>query len=536
MKAFFLLSAGLVLFLYAMMQLSTAVQKLFTFRIRKYIQYVVKRPLSGLLTGVVTTVLFQSSSATTVLTVGMVSAGLISFYHSLSILLGADVGTVITVQLVVWKFTDFSPVFIIAGGILWLSGIARWKTVGEVLFYFGLLFFGLSLTASATAPLKNSEIFMRFFQETTTPLLGFVIGVVFTVIVQASVIPISILVILAQQDLMSLHAALPIVFGANVGTTVTALMASAIAGISGKRTAVSHCLFKLIGAVACMATLHWFQAFLSALPVNVPQQIVFGHLLYNLSVALVFIFFLKPFSRTVEWLIPGTEQILPLTPEYLDERRLTEPDVALECVRKELEREITLAEKMITDSTLLVMQYDKGKDRDIGYIEMVVDHLRRQILRYLWKLSSRPLTESQTRRLFAYTAMADDIERIGDHAVNIVELARSKHYRKIQFSRQGEEEIKVIEDLIFDNLRMSRHLLNQPDSNLVRKITEQEEVVDVKTKEARENHLVRFYCRVCQAEAGPIYVEYLIQLERVSDHCQNIADYVEDMNGDKQIT
>lgn len=536
MKAFFLLCAGLVLFLYAMMQLSAAVQRLFTFRIRKYIQYVVKRPLSGLLTGVATTVLFQSSSATTVLTVGMVSAGLISFYHSLSILLGADVGTVITVQLVVWKFTDFSPLFIITGGILWLSGISRWKTVGEVLFYFGLLFFGLSLTSSATAPLKNSEMFLRFFRETTNPLIGFAIGAIFTAIVHASVIPISILVILAQQDLMTLHAALPIVFGANVGTTITALMASAIAGISGKRTAASHFLFKLIGALSCMATLHWFQAFLTALPVDVPQQIVFGHLLFNLSVALVFIFFLKPFSRLVEWLIPGTEQILPLTPEYLDERRLSEPDVALECVRKELEREITLAEKMIADSTTLIMRYDKGKDRNIGYIEMVVDHLRRQILRYLWKLSSCKLTESQTRRLFAYTAMADDIERIGDHAINIVELARSKHYRNILFTQQGEEEIKAIEDLVFDNLRMSRLLLNQPDSNLVRKITEQEEEVDVKTKEARENHLVRFYCRVCQAEAGPIYVEYLIQLERVSDHCQNIADYVEDMNGSQQNT
>jgi phosphate:Na+ symporter len=532
MKAFFLLSAGLVLFLYAMMQLSAAVQRLFTFRIRKYIQYVVQRPLSGLLTGVMTTVLFQSSSATTVLTVGMVSAGLISFYHSLSILLGADVGTVITVQLVVWKFTDFSPVFIIFGGILWLSRVPRWKIVGEVLFYFGLLFFGLSLTSGATAPLKNSPFFLRLFNETTNPLIGFAVGLVFTAIVHASVIPISILVILAQQDLMPLQSALPIVFGANVGTTVTALMAGTIAGISGKRTAVSHFLFKLIGALACMATLYWFTAFLTALPVGVPQQIVFGHLLFNLSVALVFIFFLKPFSRFVEWLIPGTEQILPLTPEYLDERRLGEPEIALDCVRKELEREITLAEKMIIDSTILIDQYDKGKDRNIGYIEMVVDHLRRQILRYLWKLSSHEMTEAQTRRLFVYTAMADDIERIGDHAVNIVELARSKYRRHIEFTPQGEEELKEIEALVFDNLRMAKLLLDHSDFELVRKITDQEEEVDVKTKEARENHLVRFYQRICMAEAGPIFVEYLIQLERVSDHCQNIADYTGDLNGD----
>ena len=531
MQAFFLLSAGLVLFLFAMIQLSTAVQRLFTFRIRKYIQYVVKRPLSGLMTGVATTLLFQSSSATTVLTVGMVSAGLISFYHSLSILLGADVGTVLTVQLVVWKFTDFSPVFIITGGLLWLSGRSRWKTAGEVLFYFGLLFFGLSLTASATAPLKNSEVFIRFFRETTTPLIGFAIGAVFTAIVHASVIPISILVILAQQDLITLQSALPIVFGANVGTTITALMAGTIAGISGRRTAIAHFLFKLIGAVACMATLPWFSAFLHALPVAVAQQIVFGHLLFNLSVALIFIFFLKPFASVVERMIPGKEETLPLTPEYLDERLLERPEIALDCVRKELEREIILAEKMISESTLLLRQYDKGKDRNIGYIEMVVDHLRRQILRYLWKLSSLELTESQTRRLFVYTAMADDIERIGDHAINIVELARSKHYRNIQFTQKGEDELQEIEGLVFDNLRMARLLLDHPDFDLVQKITDQEEEVDVKTKQSRENHLDRFYKRICQAEAGPIFVEYLIQLERVSDHCQNIADYMQDMNG-----
>ncbi|MBN1546700.1 MAG: Na/Pi cotransporter family protein, partial [Syntrophaceae bacterium] len=358
MKAFLLLTAGLILFLYAMMQLSTAVQRLFTFRIRKYIQYVVKRPLSGLMTGVATTLLFQSSSATTVLTVGMVSAGLISFYHSLSILLGADVGTVLTVQLVVWKLTDFSPVFIIVGGILWLSGMSRWKKVGEVLFYFGLLFFGLSIASNATAPLKESEVFLRFFRETTTPLIGFAIGVVFTVIVHASVIPISILVILAQQDIMTLQSALPIVFGANVGTTITALIAGAIAGVNGRRTAASHFLFKLIGAIVCMATLPWFSSFLHAVPVSVAQQIVFGHLLFNLSVALIFIFFLKPFAHFVEQIIPGQEESLPLTPEYLDEKVLTHPEIALNCVRKELEREIILAEKMMVDATHLLVRYD----------------------------------------------------------------------------------------------------------------------------------------------------------------------------------
>jgi len=531
MKSFFTLCAGLILFLFAMVQLSETVQRLFTFRIRKYIQYIVQRPSSGLLTGLITTLFFQSSSATTVLTVGMVSAGLISFYHSLAILLGADVGTVVTVQLVAWKITDFSPIFIVIGGSLWFLKDPRWKSAGKIIFYFGLLFFGLGITAAATAPLKDSAFFLKFFQEVTPPLLGFAIGIIFTVLVHASVIPISILVILSQQDLVTLHTALPIVFGANVGTTVTALMASLIGGINGKRTAVSHALFKLTGGVILMIAFPWTILFLQSLANDVPQQIVLGHLLLNVLIAVIFFFFLKPFARMMEWLIPGKEEVLPLTPEHLDEKLFASPSAALEGVRKELGRQFIVAAKMFHQCIDLRIRYDKGKDRNIGYLELVVDHLRRQITNYLWKLSQHPLTEDQRPQLFIYTSITDDIERIGDHITNVTELNRKMHFSKISFSAAANYELYEIEALIVDNLNMTCTLLErngytQMDHNLIHKIIEQEDQIDMKTKLAEENHLVRFHNRICSDDSGPAFVEYLAQLERVADHCHNIANYM----------
>ena len=206
-----LFMAGITLFLFGMMRLSEEVQQyLSNVRIRQYFRLAVERPLYGLATGIVTTVLFQSSTATSVLVVGMVSAGLMSFYRSLPIILGADVGTTLTVQLVVWKVTEISPVIVFAGGMLWFFGRERWKKIGEGIFYFGLIFFGLELVSMATAPFKESAAVRSVFQWADHPLLGLAIGVVAASLIHSSAIPITILVILAQNDVITLYHALPL--------------------------------------------------------------------------------------------------------------------------------------------------------------------------------------------------------------------------------------------------------------------------------------------------------------------------------------
>lgn len=511
------------------MKLTSSVQSLLTFRIREYIKYTVKRPLYGLATGIITTIIFQSSSATTVLAVGMVSAGLISFYNSLAVLLGADIGTTLTVQLVVWKFTDVSPLVVIAGGVLWFLAKQKWKNVGEAVFYFGLIFFGLNLMVMAAAPLKQSTSFIDYFSSATNPLIGAAIGIIVSSVIQSSAITISVLAILAQDNLVTIQNALPIIFGANVGTAVTAIIAGAAADTGGRRTAIAHFLFKFGGLIIGLLLISPFASAVRFVSPDVPQQIAFGHFLFNALIVVFFIFVLKPFSLFVEKIIPGVVETLPLWPEFLDEKYLSSPDKALQQVRKELEREIQLARRMLSISLQLFDDYRERVRQNVGYIELVLDRLRDDIVQYLWRISCNELDGNMSRKLFAYTAMVDDIERIGDHAYHIAQLAQVKYNGGIGFSDAGKVEVYNINQMIMANVDDAAALIKNIDVGKVQEITLREDIIDEKVKDAREKHLVRFHERVCQAQAGPIFVELLIHLERISDHCQNIAEYMIDV-------
>ncbi len=529
-----LFAAGITLFLFGMMRLSEEVQLyLSNVRIRQFFRLAVERPLYGLATGIVTTVLFQSSTATSVLVVGMVSAGLMSFYRSLPIILGADVGTTVTVQLVVWKVTEISPLIVFTGGMLWFFGRERWKKIGEGIFYFGLIFFGLELVSMATAPFKESAAVRSVFQWADHPLLGLAIGLVAASLIHSSAIPITILVILAQNDVITLYHALPIVFGANIGTAITALLASLVANINGKRTALAHFLFKLIGAVFCMMALPLFLQVVTALSPDTAQQIVYGHLLFNLFIVAFFFFFLQPFSYLVERIIPGKVETLPIWPEFLDDRYLPDAAAALEQVRKELRRQMYLVKRMCASSMNLIPHFGEGRARDIRYIELVVDNLRRELNRYLMKISKGGLTIELSRKLFAYSGMADDIERIGNHAVYVVGLARDRHRGNIEFTKWAYAEIEEIADLINKNLDECVALLDGISTELTTRIFSREDRIDRLVREARKRHQERYHTGACQPEAGPIFVEMLLRLERMSDHCENIAEYARDLAAGK---
>ncbi|OPY69753.1 MAG: Na+/Pi-cotransporter [Syntrophorhabdaceae bacterium PtaU1.Bin034] len=526
-EAISLFAAGLILFMFGMFKIGAKIQLLFTARIRQHIKHAVKKPVYGVITGVLATVLFQSSTTTTVLTVGMVSAGLVSFYHSLGIILGADIGTTFTVQLVVWKITAVSPVFIVLGGVLWFSGVEKVKATGEAILYFGLMLFGLSLTGSAVTPLKNNQTFIGFFQEARNPLWGVVLGAVFTAIVHASAIPISMLVVLAQQNLVTIETSLPIILGANIGTTITALMASLVGNVNGKRTAFSHFIFKSVGVAICLAGLPVFAGLLKKASESIAQEIALGHLLFNIFIAFVFIFLIKPVSRLIEMLIPGKGEMLPLWPVFLDPHCLANTEDALGCAQKELKRQLNIATRMYIQAIGLLSRYDKGTARDITYMELVEDNLRKEIVEYLCRISDQEFSPSMSERLFAYTAFVDDIERIGDHAVILRDLCEEMHLRKTEFTPWGKTEMEEITRLVEQNLNDALLVIEGADGGRINDIYGREELVDQKVKDAREKHLERFHRRICQAEAGPIFLEMLINLERISDHCQNIAEYME---------
>ncbi len=526
----FLFTTGLTLFLFGMVKLSSLMQGLFSVRMREYIKISVRKPVYGMCMGIVTTILFQSSSATTLLTIGIVSAGLISFYHSLGIILGADIGTALTAQLVVWNVTSISPFIMFCGGALLLIGNERIKKIGEGLVYFGLIFFGLSLTADATAPLKQNKVFLDFFREVKNPFLGIALGTIFTGIVHASAIPVSILIIMGQQGLVSIENALPIVLGANIGTTVTALMGCLAGGINGKRSAVSHLVFKCIGVAICLFFLPLFVLLLKYLSSDIAQQIALGHFVFNLFLAAIFTSFLKPFSLLMEKIIPGKDETLPLWPEFLDTKCLVNAEDALFCAKQELIREIKFTVKMLEKSIGLITRFRESMKRDVMYIEMVVDNIQGEITKYLWNISCSLLSPPLSKKLFAFSTIGYEIERIGDRSTNIVELAESRQKRKALFSDAAMEELKEIESLVLKNVEDTVVLLEAENEETIRTIFERNREIDFYIKRATGQHLERFYQKICPAEAGPIFVDILVNLERVSFHCQTIAEYMEGLS------
>jgi phosphate:Na+ symporter len=521
---------GITLFLFGMIRLSTEVRGLLSSRMRSYIKFIVKKPVYGLLTGMVTTVLFQSSSATTLLTIGIVSAGLISFSHSLGIILGADIGTTLTAQLVVWKVATASPVFILLGGVLYFTAKEKWKSLGEVTFYFGLIFYGFSLIGHATAPLKNSPTFIRFFQEAKNPLMGMGIGLIFTGIVHASAIPIGIMIILGQQGLISIENALPIMIGANVGTTVTALMGSVVANVNGKRSALAHLFFKCAGAAICLAGLPFFAVVVKAVSSGIGQQIAISHLIFNGLIALVFLFLLRPVALVMSRIMPGEDKTLPTWPEYLDEQCLSTPEQALWCVNKELSREIMLTQRMLSDSLAMIPRFSQVKKRDVMYIELIVDNLQTEITRYLWNISCVDLTPALSKKLFAFASIVADIERMGDHSTNLVELSESRAKRRAEFSMAAQVDLNEIEQLVVQSVDDTVSLFSKADPERIREIVDRTQQIDRKIKAATERHLERFYQKVCPAEAGPIFVDMLSNMGKISEHCRLIAGRMEGLD------
>lgn len=515
---------GLTLFLFGMIKLSAGIQRVFSVRIRQYIKYLVKKPISGLFIGLIVTMLFQSSSASTSLFVSMVDAGLIKFFNSLSLVLGAIVGSTITVQLVAIKITVISPLFIILGILFWFFGKDRFKLIGEAVFHFGLLFFGLSLMGQGLAIFKENQALLSLIQETKNLWFGILVGLLFTSIIQCSAATVSILVILAQQGLMNLDSALPIILGANIGTTITAILASIGAGKSAKRTAVSHTLIKFIGVLIILPFFSLYSSFLKSFINNPVQQIAMGHILYSVIIAVIFFFLLKPFSSIMEKLIPSKEKILALWPEWLDKRLLYNSQKAFEAVTKELDREIMLAQTNYSEGIKLIAKFNKSVKRSIFYIDLIIDNLQKEIMRYLDGISRLQLSRHETAKLFSYAEMVDDIERIGDHVTNIAHLAEYKKQGRVYFSKDAEKEMEKIQSLVAENIEDARSLISNKSEGKIKAIFERENIIDKLVEQARENHLERFYKGVCLAMAGAIFIDLLINFERISDHCMNIAE------------
>lgn len=512
---------GILLFLFSVSRLNKTIQLAIGSKIREYVKFAVEKKINGLISGIFTTILFQSSSATTLLLVSMVGAGLVSFSQSLPFVLGADIGTTLTAQFIVWKITELSPIILASSFALLFHPDEKLKRIAEITFYFGLLLFGLFLVSRGTDFLREKAV-GAFMQKGYFTV--FLSSLIFTVIVQSSAIPISIAIVLSEKNLLGLDFALFIVLGANLGTTGTALLGAAVASLDGKKTALAHLIFKAIGVFVFVLFFPFFFWFFEKIPTGLPQKIALSHFFFNVLIAILFYPILGFVAFLFEKLMPAKDEPLPLLPEYLNPHSLKNPETALLCVKKELTRQMLLSKKLAVDSFHFLSDFKRTQKTNIEYLEMVIDNLQTEILKYLWEISSLEMTQRQSRILFAFTSIVHDIERIGDHAVNIAEIAEIKKKMRTFFSDAATKELNIIIERTKSCLEKTLKAIQETTSSELEDLSVEAEATQKAIGSALNNHLERFYCKICRSEAGPLFVDVLTNIEGMLRHIISICE------------
>ncbi|MDO5560139.1 MAG: Na/Pi cotransporter family protein [Oscillospiraceae bacterium] len=532
------LFGGLALFLYGMNEMGKGLEKLAGGKLEKIFEKLTSNRLKGLLLGVGVTALIQSSSATTVMLVGFVNSGIMKLAQAISIIMGANIGTTITSWLLslsvidgnsFWikmlKPTSFSPVLAVIG-IIFIMFVKdqKKKDIGSVFVGFAVLMFGMNTMSGAVAPLADSEKFTGILTMFSNPFLGVLAGAFLTAVIQSSSASVGILQALSSTGNLQFGAAIPIILGQNIGTCVTALMSSVGANKNAKRVAVVHLYFNLIGTAAFMILFYSISAFVDFSFMDSAVS-AFGiaavHTIFNIIATAI----LLPFSKLLEKLAyltvkdDDTDEKI----EVLDDRLLNTPAIAIEQCRSLTAKMGQLSMDTIGLAVSLCEKYEKKKAEKLLANEEQIDLYEDKIGAYLVKVSSRDLTDIDSKSVSKLLHIIGDFERISDHAVNIHDTALEMHEKNLKFTGEASKELKTITDAVKEVVSMSVNSFINNDSSLALMVEPLEEVVDDLRIEIRNRHINRLQTEKCTIEMGFIFSDYLTNLERVSDHCSNIA-------------
>lgn len=522
------LLGGLGLFLLGMQMMSEALQKAGGDKLRRTLEFLTKTPFKGIVVGTVVTALIQSSSATTVMVVGLVNAGLMGLREAVGVIMGANIGTTITAQLVAFKLGAYAlPAIGIGFGLSFLGRTKTQKNLGQGLLGFGILFLGIDLMGEAVAPLKRSAAFTALVTSFgNVPLLGVLGGAVFTGVIQSSSVTTSLLVTLASQGMITVHEAIPVILGANIGTCVTALLASIGTSVTARRAALAHLLFNIIGNIAFLIFLGPVNKLASMLGSTAARQVANAHTAFNVGTTLLLAPFFDQFVALVTRLVPGVEQVIEFGPRYLDARLLKTPSLALAHAKKEALRMAEIATDNVITSMALFLEQKKVDVGRISKQEELVDRLESAINEYLAKVAQLKLSDEQTRALTSLIHIVDDLERISDHAQSIAELGVYKREERLPFSDEAMRELNEMYSLVLNTLKKSIKAFEQNDSAVAATIAELDDIVDDMEKKLRKGHIKRLNEGKCYPASGVIYLDLISNLERVGDHAVNIANAV----------
>lgn len=550
------LLGGIALFLFGMHTLSAGLEKLAGGKLEHWLEKATSRPIKGVVLGAIITAVIQSSAATTVMIIGFVNSGLMKLSQAIGVIMGANIGTTATSWLLslqsidgsegfsilnILKPTTFTPVLAAIGVFLIMfTKSDRKKTIGMILAGFAVLMFGMNSMSAATASLEQNETFCNILMMFSNPILGVIAGAVLTAVLQSSSASIGILQSIAiSTGKVTYSIALPLLLGQNIGSCVTALISSIGANKPAKRVAVVHLYFNVIGTVLFLSVFYLINAF-----VNLPFMeeslnavgIAVIHTGFNVLTTALFL----PFTKQLEKLAcltvrdkPGEKkQDAPM----LDERLLKTPSVAIEQCRNVSVRMAELTLETLKTSLDIVMEYDQKKCTEVIENENSIDLYEDKIGSYILKISSKDLSETDSKVVSMMLHTIGDLERISDHAVNIVEAAEEMHKKKIKFSDQAVNELKIMIKAVNEILDMSIKSFMTADVSLAKCVEPLEDVIDQLRNELKSRHIERLRSGKCTIELGFILQDLLTNFERVSDHCSNIAVYLIQINDNSMDT
>jgi phosphate:Na+ symporter len=525
------LLGGLGLFLYGIKMMGDGLQNASGEKLKKMFEKTTSNPVKGVVTGTVITAVIQSSSAITVMVVGFVNAGLMNLYQAAAVIMGANIGTTVTAQLIAFNLDAIIPVFLGIGSLIILVyKDKKGREIGNIVLGFGIIFVGMELMKNNVSPLANSPAFAILIMKLQgDAFLSILAGATVTAVIQSSSASTGILIALASTGAMPLEVAVPILFGNNIGTCITALLSSIGTSKIAKKAALIHLFFNIFGTVIFIPLINPLIQLLQTMSpgaVEIKRQIANAHTIFNITNTIIMVPFIKYLILLANKIIPGEDEVLTKGVKYIDERLLETPVIAVGQATKEVVRMANLAKENVQLAMESFKNNNESNIKTVYENEKLINLLEDEITSYLVKLSTTDLSQQQTNIVTSMFHVVNDLERIGDHAENLADLTSEKIQKNLEFSTDAIEELDGMYKHIVNALEISIESFESDDIKKAESIMGIEDRIDSLEKELRASHIRRLNNGACSATVGAVFLDIISNFERIGDHATNIAEVV----------
>lgn len=526
------MAGGLGLFLFGMELMSDSIEKVAGARLRRILEIFTTNRFMGMIVGIIFTGIIQSSSACTVMVVSFVNSGLMNLYQAAGVILGANIGTTITSQLVSFNLSKIAPLILLVGVVVMMfTKKEKVRKVAEVVVGFGILFVGLSTMSQAMANMKNEPQVVNLLMSLKNPFLATLMGFALTAIIQSSSVTVSIVLLLANQDLLPLPITLYIILGCNIGACATAMLASMTGKKDAKRAALIHLLFNIIGTVIIYIALFvagdQIVELIKSISADNGRFVANAHTLIKIAQVIMLFPFTSWLVKMTYLIVPGEDQKVGYREsyqlKYIGDKVVFNPATAVVEVIKELERMASLAEENLNRAMNALITLDEEDIAEVYEVEKNINFLNHAITDYLVKINQTTLPIEDLNSLGALFHVVNDIERIGDHAENVADAARQRKEEGVSISKEAQKELGDMLEMVNKIIRYAVEMFAKSDESHMQEIVTLEDQVDEKERELQKKHVERLTKGECSPEAGMIFSDIVSGLERVADHATNIA-------------